>query len=145
MDLKSAIRQYNMHRGYYEKIYYANIAIDLNISRQAFFQLLDRGGKNGLLKYKERLKEILPEEVYNNTDFPQRIRKKKDKEYTHQFQPRHELTEDELKVICSYPYMFSVNYYKKIIDTHIMTEYMFKKKMAEIEEEKKRLENVIQR
>ncbi len=143
MELKRAIDMYNMHCKGFQRIYYADIARDLKISRQALYQLMERGGKHGLLKYKEELKEILPEEVYSITEFPKKKKTAIRERGTDKIrQPRHRLTDDELKVICSFPYMFTPESYKRIIDTHIMTEYMFNKKMGEIEEEKKRLEGL---
>lgn len=132
MEFYTALYRYNEKNGS-RFITQTYIAKQLGISRQALWQLVIHGGKRGLLKYKDKLKDILPEELYNEIDFPKVVRKR-DIERTNKKIALDYSEKERLKRV---RWVITKPHYDKIVSGKLLTQYRYNKLMKQIEEGEK--------
>lgn len=131
LDFYNAITWWNrVGRGKKWKISFSWVAVQLGISRQALQQLSKCGGKKGLVKYRDKLQEILPDELFAVIDFPEHFSMKK-------FYGKNEkvcfdvVEKERLKEVS---WVVGKNLYEKIMTDKGITEYMKEKVIGKIEE-----------
>lgn len=131
LDFYNAMTWWNREgRGKRWKISFSWVAVQLGISRQALQQLSKCGGKKGLVKYRDKLQEILPDELFAVIDFPSHYSSKK--YYVRNGKVFFEFVEKErLKEV---PWVVGKSLYDKIMNDKGITEYMKEKVIGKIEE-----------
>lgn len=139
MEFYEALYRYNERSGtkFFTQAY---IAKRLGISRQALWQLTYHGGQKGLGKYRDKLKEILPEDLFNTIDFPKykhlsengRVGKKylEHKEKT-------TLSNVEKSRLEKVRWVVTKGFYSKVMNGGLITIFRYNKLMKQIEEAEK--------
>lgn len=136
MELWRAIKEYN--NNHKSHITYSYIAASLGITRQAFNYMVMGGSLNhrkALLKHKDRMKEILPDELYNNITFPESGKKMPVIDYKrYKNNDKVSFKVDELSRLNKVKWCISKSMYKKIIEGKLVTPYMHDKVMVKVKE-----------
>ena len=130
-DFYAAVQEYNRHTKR-SKIRFNQVALELGISRQALSQLVVRGGKNGLNKYKDKLKEILPSELYEKILFPERMKRLEVEKRLDT--GKVTLTNEEKERLKEVFWVVTKPLYNKVMDGGLVTQYMHDKIMKKVEE-----------